>query len=91
MAFRYKPGIRVSYKKQGLIYFTMLNVDRLPHEKREKLKRLCKEAAGEYAAALWAYLTREKSAVAVGEEFHLSQDTLFRLRKRFYERFPEKL
>ena len=91
MAFRYKKGICVPYRRQGYIYFTLLNVASLPPEKREKLKRLCDEAAGEHSAALWAYLTREKSAVTVGEEFYLSQDTLFRLRKRFYEGFPEKL
>lgn len=91
MAFRYKKGIRVPYRRQGLIYFLCRNVDRLPPEKRKKLKRLCNEAAGEYSAALWAYLTTEKTAVAVCMEFYLSQETLFRVQKRFYENFPEKL
>lgn len=90
-AFRYKKSIRVSYKRQGLIHFTMQNVARLPEAKREKLQKLCQEAAGEYSAALWAYLTTGKSYVSVAQEHALSQDTLFRVQRRFYESFPEKL
>ena len=91
MPFRYKKGICVSYRRQGFIYFTMKNLHLLPEAKREKLKRLCDEAAGEHSAALWAYLTTEKGYVAVCREFYLSQETLFRAQKRFYEKFPERL
>ena len=91
MPFRYKKGICVSYLRQGFIYFTMKNLHLLPEAKREKLKRLCDEAAGEHSAALWAYLTTEKGYVAVCREFYLSQETLFRAQKRFYEKFPERL
>lgn len=90
-AFRHKKSIRVSYRQQGHIYFTMLNLHLLPEAKKEKLRDVCKKAAGEYSEALWVYLTTEKGYVAVSQEFHLSQDTLFRLTKRFYETFPERL
>lgn len=91
MGFRYKRGIRVSYKRQGLIYFTLQNYRALPKEKQEKLRRLCAEAAGEYAKALWDYLTTDKGYVGVSIEHNLSQATLFRCVKRFYESFPRNL
>lgn len=91
MGFRYKRGIRVSYKRQGMIYFTMQNFRTLSQGKQEKLRQLCREAAGEYDVALWEYLTTEKGYVAICIDRGLSQETLFRLRKKFYEAFPEKL
>ena len=92
MAFRYKKGIRVPYKRQGYIYFTMLAVRDLPREKQEKMRRLCMEAAGaQHFDALWDLLTCEDGYVAVSLRHNVSQETLFRLRKRFYEGFPEKL
>ena len=91
MGFRYKRGIRVSYKRQGMIYFTLQNFHTLPQGKQEKLRQLCREAAGEYDAALWEYLTTEKGYVGVSMDHNLSQATLFRCVKRFYESFPKAL
>lgn len=91
MAFRFKRGIRVSYKRQGFIHFTMQNVAALPEGKREKLRKLCRDAAGEYDCALWEMLTTEAGYVDISMRHHVSQATLFRCIKRFYEAFPEKL
>lgn len=91
MAFRYKKGIRVPYRRQGLIYFTMLASGELPKEKREKLRRLCMTVAGGHDEALWDLLTTEDGYVAVSLRHNVSQETLFRLRKRFYEEFPKRL
>ena len=91
MGFRYKRGIRVSYKRQGMIFFTLQNVRALPPAKQEKLRQLCREAGGEYDEALWEYLTSEKGYVGVSIDHNLSQATLFRCVKRFYEAFPKVL
>jgi hypothetical protein len=74
-----------------MIYFTLQNFRALPQGKQEKLRQLCRDTAGEYDVALWDYLTTEKGYVGVSMDHNLSQATLFRCVKRFYESFPKAL
>lgn len=43
--------------------------------------------ADRYADALFAFLTTDRSAVSVGLEHYVSESTLYRLRKAFYEQY----
>ena len=41
--FRYRPGLGVSYARQGYIYFASLLYRELPERRREKLRQLCRQ------------------------------------------------
>ena len=87
MSFRYKRGIHVDYNGQGWVYFHCLRFHRLPKKEQEKIRKLCRDVGGEYADALLEFVTSEKGYTAIGMKYHLSQATLYRLVKKFYEGF----
>lgn len=87
MSFRYKKGIRVPYNEQGRIYFHCLGYDRLTKREKETIQRKCRQVGGEYAEALLEFVTSEKGYTAICMKYHLSQATLYRLVKKFYEGF----
>lgn len=83
--FKFLPSVHKSYEQQGEIFFACRNYLHQPDEVREKIDRLCREAGGEYAEALRAYLTTRASWERVTMEYHLSDATLHRIRRQFYE------
>ena len=90
MAFRYRKGIRVSYQRQGFIYFTSKRIGELPKEQQEKILAHCKRIGGaDYSEALLAFMTREIGLESVCRRFHVSESTLKRKVKRYYEEFPQ--
>ena len=90
MGFKFKRSIRVSYERQGYIYFLCRRIGMLPREQQEVLRALCSKAGGANARALWRFLTTSDSATKICMEEYCSQATLYRCVKRFYETFPEK-
>lgn len=82
--FRELQSVHKSYRQQGEIFFCCLNYAHQTRQTREKIDRLCEQAAGEHAAALKHYLTTEVSWQEVTAEYHLSDKTLERVRNRFY-------
>lgn len=88
MSFRYKKGIRVPYNEQGWLYFHCLKYKTLPRKEQEKIRLHCREVGGEHEAALLEFVTSEKGYQAICMKHHLSQATLYRLVKKFYEGFP---
>ena len=89
--FRYKKSIHVPYERQGYIYFVSRAYDELPEWQRGRIRQLCDKAGGEYAAALLEFVTTDTGAVAVCMRHHLSEDTLMRVVKKYYEAFPRRL
>ena len=89
--FRYKAGIRVSYKRQGYIYFTSLRYDELPEVKQREIRRLCRECGGQYSKALFTAVTTETSIDLICDTHYISRETLKRMKKAYYERFPKEL
>ena len=84
--FKKKRGIKIPYNKQGLIYFTCMNIKNQPEETQEKIKTLCRNVAGEHNDALFAMLTDDtKNANAVAMKYYISESQLYLYRKRFYE------
>lgn len=54
---------------------------------RQRIRRTCAAVADRYADALFAFLTTDRTAVSVGLEHYVSESTLYRLRKAFYEAY----
>jgi len=91
IAFKFKRGIDVSYDRQGYIYFLCRNFRILPEEKKKKIRELCRSAGGEYRQALFRFVTTDDRATKICIEEYLSEATLWRAVKRFYESFPDDL
>ena len=89
--FKYKPGISVSYARQGYIYFKSLSYNTLSRSEREAIDELCLRVGGEHREALFTFVTTDTSATKICMENYLSKATLYRLVKRYYEEFPNKL
>lgn len=89
--FRYKPRIRVSYDKQGYIYFVSKFYHKLPEREREKIRLLCRETGGPYSGALLEYVTTEASTEAVCLKHYISRSTLDRAVRRYYEGFSKRI
>jgi hypothetical protein len=89
--FRYKRSVNVSYERQGYIYFTSRAYHDLGERRQEKLRELCDRCGGEYSEALLEFVTTDEGALAVCMRHHLSQSTLERVVKKYYEAFPKTL
>ena len=84
--FKKRRGIKLPYNKQGLIYFTCMNYKDAPDDVRDKIKNLCQEVGGEYAEVLYKVVTDSNRSVrSLAIEYHTSERTLYRYRKKFYE------
>lgn len=91
MRFRKYKGIRLSYEKQGLIYFTCRTYYSQPPAVQEKILRLCTKASRENPYALFVLLTTGKNTTAVALQFNIaSENTLYNARRRFYEQWDRK-
>ena len=87
--FKKIRGVNLPYRKQGRIYFTLVNYDEQPKNVKNRIDRLIEKAAhGEvaYCAALRSWLLKENvSAVSTAVRFAVSESTLYRARKFIYE------
>ena len=90
--FRYKRGIDVSYEKQGYIHFCCRRFPELTAERQEAIWRLCREAGGEHAEALFEFVTTQDTATTICQRhFIASRTSLYRVVKKFYESWPDTL
>lgn len=89
--FRYKPSVHASYDQQGYIYFVSRLYKQLPDKEREKIRLLCRETGGPYSGALLEYVTAGASAEAVCMKNFISQSTLHRAVRRYYEGFSKRI
>ncbi len=86
--FKKRRGIRLSYNKQGLIYFICVNENDMPKEVQQKILNLCIEVGKEDYKALYDVVTKsDKSVLSISLEHHLSEKALYRMRKDFYEKW----
>ncbi len=91
--FKKRRGIKVPYNKQGLIYFTCVNINEMPDNVKHKIVGLCEEVGGtEYAEVLYKVVTDStKSIRSLSIEYHISETQLYHYRKKFYEMWGERL
>lgn len=89
--YRYKRSVGGDYQWQGYIYFTSLCFARMGEEKREQIRRLCREAGGEYHAALFEFVTTDTTATAICLKHNISKSTLYRIVADYYRSFPKNI
>lgn len=86
--FKKRRGIHIPYNKQGLIYFTCMNIKDMPEVVQQKVLNLCVEVGKEDCKALYDVLTNDnKSILSISLEYHLNEKKLYRMRKEFYEKW----
>lgn len=86
--FKYMPSLKQSYERQGDIFFTCRNYRQLCEADRERIKAICARCAqGDSCKrrAIFAFMTTGASWRECCMKYHVSDSTLERLRKRFYE------
>lgn len=84
MSFRYRPGLGIPYDRQGLIFFTGRDYENQPMRVRRKIENLCRAAAGENWRALLCYVTTDAGTVAVCQRYHMSENSLHRMVRKYY-------
>ena len=89
--FRFKESVKVSYKRQGYIYFTSLRYEELDEEKQRAIKKLCRECGGAYSKALFKAVTTETPIDVICDNHYIGRSTLKRMLREYYERFPKDL
>ena len=88
MSFRRMSGIRLPYRRQGLIYFTLLSYEDMGKAGKKRIDAKLLEAAyGEeaFAAALRDWCCGKMTVQAAAIAHGVSESTLYRARKRLYE------
>ena len=84
--FKKRRGIKLSYNKQGLIYFTCMNYKDMPDYIKEKIIDLCEDVGKEYSEVLFKVVTDSNRSIrSLSMEYHISEMSLYRYRKKFYE------
>ena len=84
--FKKRRGIKVPYNKQGLIYFTCLDINNQPEEMQRKILRLCIEVAGEDYQALYEAMTSDElNITGIALKHYISEKKIYNYRKAFYE------
>ena len=84
--FKKRRGINLPYNRQGLIYFTCVNIQDMTEDIQQKIVGLCEDIGQENAEALYEVVTNsQKSIRSLAMEYSISEMGLYRLRKKFYE------
>ena len=89
--FRKYKGMRLTYDKQGYIYFLCKRYKRLCKAERALIRECAEDAGGMYKDALLEFITGSKGAVAICDKYFLSESTLERAVKKFYIEMAERL
>lgn len=90
MGFKKLRGVRLSEEKQGAVRFVCLTYADQPKQIQEKITRLCDKYGGAYSDALFEVMTTRRSVVSVAMEYYISENTLYRARRKFYENWFKK-
>ena len=91
--FREIKNINVPYKRQGLLHFMCLNYDILEEKQREKIVQACIKTTSEYYQPLFKLLTTDTDyypAWRIANDFFISPNLLYKLRREFYKNWDEE-
>lgn len=92
MAFKKLRSVRLSYAKQGQIYFTLINYHNQPKKMQQRIDRLIENAANgepEYVAALRQWLIDDERWDKVTMDHYVSDHCLIQMRKKVYENWDK--
>lgn len=90
MKFRRIRNLRMSYEKQGQIFFTLANYKDQPENVKKRIDALLQAAAGgdrAYAFALRQWLIDEETLQQAAASNYVREATLIEMRKKFYEKW----
>lgn len=82
--FKRMRSVNKSYDQQGEIFFACRNYANQPPGVQKKIRDLCENVGQEYAPALLAYLTTDISWQQTCIQYAMSEETLRRMRRKFY-------
>ena len=89
--FRYAAN-GVPYHRQGLIWFTARCYNDQPEQVRALIQSACRQAGGDNAQALFAYVTTGRSMVAIMQDYFIASDTtMYRMINRWYRIMDREL
>ncbi len=83
--FKFWPSIRKSYEEQGEIFFKCRRYEYQTKAEREKIDRLIHQEGKEYATALREYLIKGTDWEDVCQRWYVSDRTLQRCVRKFFE------
>lgn len=98
--FKKLRGVRFDYFTQGYIYFMCAIYDSarsritLPEDLKADIRAACNVAANGnpgHASAIFALMVERRSVQSVSREFYMSPETLYRLRRRFYDEMVRRM
>ena len=89
--FKKMRGVKLPYKRQGLIYFICANYTDMPFRVQEKIDQVCIAVGEEYHQALRDVLTCKKTVKRAAMECPCNEATLYRRRNEFYLRLEQEL
>lgn len=85
MSFKKIRSVSLPEEKQGLIRYTCLTYRDQPEHVQRKIRRLCQTHGGQYGAAVWEVMCTKESIVSISMRHHVSESSLYRMRKDFFE------
>ena len=91
MKFRYRKSLRMSYARQGYIYFNSHAYPTLTKHQQEAIQTACRKAGGDMWQAILERMTTHNSAASICMKHNISEDTLDRLFKEYCKAFPKRL
>lgn len=86
--FKYMRSLRMTYAEQGKCFFTCRNYERLDRIEQERIRSICASCgAGDDAKrrAIFTFMTTDISFRECCLRYYISDSTLDRLRRKFYE------
>lgn len=86
--FKYMPSLKQSYERQGEIFFTCRNYRTLAEVDQVRINLICASCAqgdSYKRRAIFSFMTTGASWRECCDKNHISDSTMERLRKRFYE------
>lgn len=86
--YRFKRGVNRGYDEQGYIYFCSKLYNVLSQEEKDKILSCCIKCGEDYYSALFDFVTTSKSTTEIELTYNISQSTLHRIVRRYYETFP---
>ncbi len=85
-------NVKLSYERQGLIWFTARTYKDQPRKTQEIILDACRAAGGELAGALFAYVTTDRSIASIMREHYIaSETTIYRMMRDWYMEMDRRM
>ena len=85
--FVYRKNYRMTYKKQGYIFFCCQNYSALSSRLKKKIDRLCAEVGKENSKALFEALTADRSVELTAARHFVNKHSLYKMLHEFFRKW----